>query len=228
MLKRISTVICASFIVCAHAHVGHASVFLVATPIKTPPVTPFLAPDSALPAPWVSYQLSIQTTGPNELIGAVDVSFTGDKLHQRWVDVDFDGIVDPTPQGAASNGRGDSVITAPAGAPFGLPATETNTKTGSPLAGAPGAFEYGLGNLSGAWGLTNAASSANIAYIVIDSHNVGFNGPNIPFTIKSANPAGVRYNDIISIPEPTALALYGMALVGSVGSIRRRSAAAPK
>lgn len=209
---------------------ANAAIIGVATPVKNPPGTPFLAPDASLPAPWVSYQLSLSSTA-GELIQAIDVAFTGNKLHQRWADIDFDGIEDPTPQGAASNGRADSAITAPAGSPFGLPASETNTGAGSPQPQNPGTTLYGLGNLQGAWAVPTAGTTANIAYIVFNSQDVAANGfPNFQVTVKSADPTGAAFAqlDITSfeglrqIPEPTSIALIGLAFAGCFGFIRRR------
>src|SRR3712207_3534561 len=64
--------------------------------VANPPATPFQVPDAALPAPWQSYQLSLEATD-GELIGAVDVTING-PLHQRWQDVDFgNGVTEPSP-----------------------------------------------------------------------------------------------------------------------------------
>ena len=71
-----------------------------------------------------------------EQIQAVDVRVNG-TLHQRWTDVDFDGIPDPTPTGNASDGRGDSHLTSPGNARFALGASENNSGSGSPLADVP-------------------------------------------------------------------------------------------
>jgi hypothetical protein len=219
MSKKISAALCVSIIIFVNTQVGRAALIANMTKIKDPSAgDPFLAPDSPLPAPWVSYRLSVETTSPGELIGAVDVAVTGNKLHQRWEDVDFDGAVDPSPQNPnASDGRGDSHLTAPAGSPFGLGPTETNTGAGSPLTDIPSFRKYGVGDLVGAWALLAAPTSTNIAYLV-------FKGNDPPvITIKSANPAGVRYNDIVIVPEPTALALLSTALIGGVSFVRRRA-----
>ena len=221
MSKKLSPVLWVCLVIFVNTQIGHASLVLQTTFVKSPPGTPFLAPDAALPSPWRSYQLAVVTTGPGELIGAVEVTFTGNKLHQRWNDIDFDGDTDPSPNGAASNGRGDSHLTAPAGSPFGFGPTETNTKVGSPLTSVPGTTEYGLGNLGGAWGLLTPASTANIAYIVTDRQFTFDGFLDLPFIIKAANPAGVRYNDIVNVPEPTALALFAIVTV-CLGFIRRR------
>src|SRR5689334_21786941 len=126
MIRKVSLALLCVALMAASAQ---AALMAVATPVKTPPGTPFLAPDAALGAPWVSYQLSVTSTNPAELIGAVDVTINGNKLHQRWNDTDFDGITDPSAQNpSVSDGRGDSHLTAPAGSPFGLGPNETNTK----------------------------------------------------------------------------------------------------
>ena len=174
MSPKLATVFCVTLIAFATAGNGRAALIGTATFVKKPPGTPFLAPDAALPSPWASYQLSVTSTVVGELIGAVDVSITGNKLHQRWNDIDFDGVTDPSPQNQTTqDGRGDSHLTAPCGSPFGAGPVETNTKTGSPLPSNPGVTEYGVGNLSGAWGILVPVQTANLAYIVINPNDPG-------------------------------------------------------
>ena len=68
----------------------------------------FNAPDAALTG-FTAYQLSV-STDDGSVISAVDVSIAG-QLHQRWSDVDFDFVPDPSPNGPPANGRGDSHLT---------------------------------------------------------------------------------------------------------------------
>jgi hypothetical protein len=118
MSQKLTTAFCVSLIVLAIAACANAALVGSATLVKQPPGTTFNAPDAALPAPWVSYQLGLATTA-GEFIGAVDVTINGNVLHQRWSDSDLTGVTVPSPNGAPANGRGDSHLTAPAGSPFG-------------------------------------------------------------------------------------------------------------
>lgn len=78
----------------------------------------FLAPEGALGSPWVAYQFNLVATA-GEVVEVVDVSFTGNVLHQRWRDNDFDGIADPSPTGSLDH-HGDSHLDPPANSPLGL------------------------------------------------------------------------------------------------------------
>lgn len=201
---------------------SHGALIFTSTKVKDPSAgSNFGAPDAALPAGWVSYQLSLTATA-GELVGAVDVSITGGVLHQRWNDLDFDGTTDPTPNGTASDGRGDSHLTAPIGSPFGAGPTETNSKTGSPLISTPGLIEYGLGDLHGAWAILVPGPVTNLAYIVYKNSDL----PLLQIVVKSADPLGNSYPTFtFGLPEPSTMTLLCLGSMCSVGASRRRSAA---
>lgn len=210
----------------------YAGVVVSALLVSSPPEVPFNFPEEGLGSPWVAYQLCMCGTN-GDVIGAVDVSITGNKLLQRWRDNDFDGVVDPSPVGVAYDGRGDSHLTPPTGSPFGLGPTETNTKAGGPLTSIPGTIEYGLGDLSGAWAILNPTPTAvnNIAYIVVNKVSAA----NLNITIKSATPSGGVLPTIDGVdvfpwgffptgqcPEPASVVYAGISLIGGCGLVRRR------
>ena len=188
MLRKLALLSLIAALVALPASGALAAVMAVATEIANPPTTPFANPDAGLGAPWRSFQLSLVAT-EGELVGAVDVTIDG-PLHQRWgPDSDFNGEGDPTPNGppgGAANMRGDSHLTAPAGSPFGLGPSETNSKSGSPLTSTPATQEYGLGGLRGAWAILAPAATTNLAYIVVPGDMM----PEIDITVLSANPTG--------------------------------------
>ena len=79
------------------------------------------------------YTLGLQSTA-GELIGAVDVSITG-QLHQRWTfDEDSAAMFLPTTSNSGNITNGDSHLRAVTGAMFGAGPIEDNPGTGSPLA----------------------------------------------------------------------------------------------
>ena len=130
-------------------------------------------------------------------------------------------------------------MTAPAGSPFGFGPIETNTHLGSPLTSTPGVIEYGLGNLSGAWGIFTPTATTNIAYLVFK----GFNNPiddwyfsGIGITVEAATPTGAAIlttggsrllTDFIAVPltgpEPSSAILLGLGLLSGFGFSRRRA-----
>jgi hypothetical protein len=173
---------------------SNAAVVPVISLVSDPPGTPFLTPEAALDSSWASYQLSLQSTA-GEQIQAVDVRVNG-TLHQRWTDMDFDGIPDPTPTGNASDGRGDSHLTSPGNALFGLGPFENNSGNGSPLPDVPGAVDYGLGSiLRAAWAFNVVpTTNAKIAYVVIPRDSL----TQLKYNIYAADPNGDKFAAINS------------------------------
>lgn len=178
---------------------------------------PFGAPDAALTG-FTAYQVDAATNDA-ALISAVDLSFAG-QMHQRWSDTNFDGTPDPTPQGPASNGRGDSHMTPIAGALIGSAPTENNNIFPSPLADTA-TFDYGIGNsLTGAWGIPGPSQTANasLGYVVIpDGLAV-----TLTWAIATSNGTFNGSTLIPGVPEPSSLALGGLSLIGL--AFRRRLA----
>lgn len=188
----ISRGICAALVAALVASTAQAAIIGSATLVKNPAAVPFAAPEAALGAPWVSYNLSAASTA-GELIGAVDVKIGG-QLHQRWTDGDEDGVFDPTPNAnsAASLTQGDSHLVAPTGALFGRGPTEDNSGAGSPLANTA-TRQYGVGTLlDGAWGIQNALNTASLAYIVIPAGSE----PTIDIAVRIAAPNGDIIGDL--------------------------------
>ena len=165
---------------------SNAAVVTVISLVSDPPGTPFLAPEAALDSSWASYQLILQSTA-GEQIQAVDVRVSG-TLHQRWTDVDLDGVPDPTPTGSVSDGRGDSHLTSPSNALFGLGPLENNSGGGSPLPSVPGVTAYGVGSvLRAAWAYNGIpTTNAQIAYVVIPRNSLS----QLKYTVYAANPVG--------------------------------------
>ncbi len=136
--------------------------------VRNPPGVPFNAPEAALGAPWVGYTLGLATNA-GELIGGIDVSIGG-TLHQRWTvgeDPDTGDPINVSTPNSTNATAGDSHLRAVTGALFGSGPDEDNSLAGSPLANTA-TNTYGVGSfLKGAWGITNALTTANLAYIVI-------------------------------------------------------------
>jgi hypothetical protein len=69
-------------------------------------------------------------------------------------------------------------------------------------------------------------SSANNAPFIQGNNILQFDALNWPWEGAGGNPAGLRVefanSDIAPIPEPTTLLLFGTALVGLAGAVRRR------
>ena len=166
---------------------AQAAIIGTATLIKNPPGVAFGAPEAALPAPWVSYRLSVASDS-GEIIQAVQANIVG-QLHQRWSDADEDTVLEPTPNPAAVNFlNGDSHLAAPAGSLFGSGPSEDNSLAGSPLPNTTTRF-YGVGSfLQAAWALPAASvgTSADVAYIVIPAGTE----PNLNISVRLADPTG--------------------------------------
>ncbi|MDC0936354.1 hypothetical protein OAS39_08705, partial [Pirellulales bacterium] len=118
---------------------------------------------------FVAYQLSVELReGLN--VAAVDIAVSG-PLHQCWVDVDFDGVADPTITGPPADGLADSHATPPGDALLLTREdlfTEDNNVSPSPL--PDGDFDYGIGSmLRAVWGIPGASQTnrMDIAYLVI-------------------------------------------------------------
>ncbi len=196
--------------------VANAAVIGVVTQL---PVPPFNAPDTALLG-FSAYQLDVQTIDPSDSITAVDV-FLGGQFHQRWSDVNFDFVPDPTPVGPAANGRGDSHLTPLAGALIGSAPAEDNNVSASPL--PDGAFDYGVGSfLRGAWGIPGNLQSgtARLAYIVIPDGSQFSMDIQVEVATRLGGTVGLGTPDFF-IPEPASMSLAGFALA-SVVLMRRR------
>lgn len=179
----ISRGVCAVALAALIGTTAHSAVIGVSTLVREPAGVPFTSPDAALGAPWVGYTLGLQSTA-GELIGGIDVAITG-QLHQRWTFDEDTGEFAAT--GNSQNAtNGDSHLRAVAGALFGAGPTENNPGTGSPLPSTASSL-YGVGSsLSGAWGITNAATTANVAYIVVPKGSE----VSTQIAVKVANPAG--------------------------------------
>jgi hypothetical protein len=169
--------------------VAQAAIIGSATLIKDPANgVAFGAPDALLPAPWVSYRLSVASDN-GDIIQAVQANITG-QLHQRWDDTDFDEDPTNNPSGNSANQTGgDTHLLAPTGSLFGSGPLEDNPGTGSPLVADGLSRLYGVGSsLVGAWSLVgaNVGTSANVAYVVVPSGST----PNFDISVRVASPTG--------------------------------------
>lgn len=214
----------ALIVVTSWSNSADGAVVASATKIKDPSGgIPFAAPDAALPAPWVSYKLSLHTTAGEEL-QAYQISISG-PLHQRWIDLNSDSIFEST--GVSTEQlSGDSHILAPPGALFGSGPTETNPGTGSPLA-SNGAALYGVGDLlQGAWATPTLATSIDIAYIVVPS---GMERT-LDIQVQTASPTcSGCFGTLVTkdffasiVPEPGGAALLFVTVVGLLAVRSRR------
>lgn len=192
MLKKALAVLTVGCVALAMAGSATAAAVGIATLISNPPDTLFEGPEAALDAPWQSWQISLETDA-GELIGGVDVKINGE-LHQRWVDDDFGGTPDdPTPNAPTpDNPRGDSQLTAVAGALFGRGPSEDNSMSGSPLP-STAQLGYGVGTfLDGAWGIQDATETADLALIVVPADS----RPNLDIQVRVANPSGDIFSEL--------------------------------
>ena len=172
----------------------------------------FTAPETQLNNfEWNSYQYFVRATA-GERLSAVDVFIQGE-FHQRWADIDFDGIPDPTPVGLPANSRGDAHLTPIAGALIGSAPEEDNSGMGSPLENPPPGVQWGVGTyLSGAWGVPGGdATEIAIAQLVLpwgkvsdfDLRVIVANDQGAPFTFRTLD----------FVPEPTSLMLLSLGLI---------------
>jgi hypothetical protein len=217
-----TTIIVGSMLVAiAFAAPAPAAVIASATLIKDPSAgISFGGPDAALPAPWVSYLLSVTDTFYK--IDAYDVLIEG-PLHQRWIDGNHDGTFESTP-GGTDQSTGDSHLAVPAGSIIGAPPTEDNAGTGSPLTSTSTAL-YGVGtSLQGAWA-TSESHTLDVAYIVIPKGSerrlnivISLGYPDVG---KSPQ---LTTRDFFPVPEPASiwLAAIAVAVMGVVLPVVRR------
>jgi hypothetical protein len=152
---------------------------------------PFTGADAALGAPWVSYAIGLATTAGEQIAG-IEATITG-PLHQRWTYDEDLGAFGPTAN-STNAVNGDSHLRTGTGVLFGSGPLEDNSGTGSPLA-STATSQYGVGTyLHGVWGLTTAATTANVAYLVFQRQNT----PAIGIEIKVASPEGVPIGELCS------------------------------
>jgi hypothetical protein len=169
---------------------AQAGIVASATLIKDPSAgAPFGPPagDAAMPAPWVSYRLSLSATG-TDTIQAVDVAIAGN-LNQKWSSSNLDGVYDTPSPNSTSLTNADSHLLAAANALIGAPPTEDNTLAGSPMSASNNdTTGWGIGHaLTGAWSVNGAAvTELNLAYIVVQKGDI----PNMVISVKSADPSG--------------------------------------
>jgi hypothetical protein len=89
-----------------------------------------------------------------------------------------------------------------------------------------GTTEYGVGNLSGAWGILVPGQTANLAYLVFREDDI----PTLQIKVKAATPTGTPIlttsgSDTLMFPdpwpEPATCSLLALALA-TLSAIRRR------
>lgn len=191
----------------------------------TPMRLPLLAPEQDLQG-FCACQIDANTTDGG-LISALDINITG-RFHQRWYDIGFDGIPDPSPIGASADGRGDSHLTPVSGALIGSVPVENNNVFPSPLPNPNSDWNYGVGtSLRGAWGIprVSLSSTASVAYLVLPRYVTDeydeifdfdlnyaiatssgtFRGTFGPFLTGSAA--------VFCLPEPSTLTGAGLAVL---------------
>jgi len=216
----------ATVVVMPWSNSADAAVFVSVTKVKDPAGgSPFDAPDAALPAPWVSYRLSMHSDAI-DMLQIYQVRISG-PLHQRWIDTNSDSIFEPTASGTEQS-SGDSHLLVPPGALFGSGPTETNPGTGSPLASS-GTALYGIGDsLYGAWA-NPFVGATDLAYIVIPS---GMER-SLSINVQSVSPVDAFYTFTIKdffppVPEPASVVLAAAALAVFCVSGRSRRKCSPR
>ncbi len=181
---------------------------------------PFAAPDAALGAPWVSYELGLSSNA-GELIAAVNVSILG-PLHQRW-EFDADSGVFHETSHSAILANGDSHFLQTGGLFFYNGPYEDNSGVGSPLADTP-LHDYGVGTfLTDAFGFVTPTTTASIAYLVVPESRMY----DLDISVLVADPLGniistLDETDFFPVPEPGTLSLFGWSLVCRLGVGRRK------
>jgi hypothetical protein len=215
---RANRILAAALLTCCFstwATSAQAGIIAHATLIKDPSAgIPFGAPDAVLPAPWVSYRLSVLGSGDSQF-QAFQVTILG-ALHQRWADANSNSVPDPTATSLDQTG-GDSHLLAPPDSQFGSDPVEDNPGTGSPLPNTdPTSILYGVGtSLAGAWAFPGGnVTSADLAYIVIPKGSER----SLKIDVLAAEPADpiwqLTTRDFSPVPEPSSITLAGLALTG--------------
>ncbi len=199
---------------------AEAAVIGTATLIKDPAHgIPFAAPDAALGAPWVSYELGLASNA-GELIGAVNVLIHG-PLHQRWVFNEDTGVFDST-HNSTNRSNGDSHVHNVSGLLFYTGPNEDNSGVGSPLADTPN-YDYGVGTfLTDVWGITGPTTTASLAYVVFPADKKY----DFDISVQVADPNGniidaLDETDFFPTPEPTTWSMIGTALACFAGAVSR-------
>ncbi len=163
--------------------------------------------DNGLPAGFTAYQLNVSTLD-SSLIGAVDVRINA-PLHQEWLDLDGDGVVDPTPRGLTTSGS-DSHLLIPNNG-LAMPLAEDNDAAVDPLGN--GTSSIGVGShLGGAWATPGAAQSdsAQLAYIVVPDD---LNLQDLDISVDLVARQGDSFSPVIN------LAANNFAVLGADGAV---------
>lgn len=181
---------------------------------------PFTSPDAALPAPWVSYAITVSTTDDNPL-QALEVNING-QLHQRWTDPNGGGAYAAT-NTSTNKSDGDSHLLALPSMLFASDPTETNPGTDSPLSvDNDSTNKYGVGtDLAGTFGLPGRpATYFEAAYIVIPKGSEDSLAINVGLLFPTGEWYFTREHFVLT--QPTAQVM-GAGIVISNGDTTPRS-----